>query len=103
MGNKKQVMEQNSIKINGRRTRNFICLVDAYRRSDMRRNTAGRYRVGAKNEKQARKMLQNFIGFGSITIICEDNSDKISDLVPFNKCVKEIFDPETGRFTHIEE
>ena len=64
----------------------------------MRRNTAGRYRVGAKNAKQARKLLQKVIGFGSITIACEDNSNELSNPVPCGTCVQEIFNCETNRF-----
>ncbi len=43
-----------------------IVLVDAYRRPSRRRNTAGRYRVGAKTEKEAEQLVQKAIGFGSV-------------------------------------
>ncbi len=43
-----------------------IVLVDAYRRPSRRRNTAGRYRVGAKTEKEAEELVRKTIGFGSV-------------------------------------
>ena len=43
-----------------------IVLVDAYRRPDRQRNTAGRYRVGAKTEKEAEELVRKAIGFGSV-------------------------------------
>ena len=89
------------VMINNRRTRNFICLVDQHRRPSRQRSTEGRYRVGAKNEKQARKLPQKAIGFGSIVVYYQDNTDKVSDLVPLGQCMKERFDPETGRFDHV--
>lgn len=44
----------------------YIVLVDAHRSPDKKRNTAGRYRVGAKTEKEAETLLQKAIGFGSV-------------------------------------
>lgn len=52
--------------------KNYICLVDHYRRPSRQRNTQGRYRVGAKNPKQAKELLQKAIGFGSIQVYYED-------------------------------
>ena len=46
----------------------YVCLVDVYRRPERQRNTHGRYYVGAKNEKEAKKLLQEAIGFGSIQV-----------------------------------
>lgn len=46
--------------------RQAIVLVDSHRRMERRRNTAGRYRVGAKSEKEAEKFVQEAIGFGSV-------------------------------------
>lgn len=54
--------------------KNYICLVDYYRHSSMYRNTRGRYRVGAKNPKQAKKLLQNAIGFGHVQVYYEDKN-----------------------------
>lgn len=86
------------VTVGGRSTRNYICLVDAYRRPSMRRNTAGRYRVGAKNPVQARRLLQKTIGFGSVTVLCEDNTGTLSDPVPFGTCMKETIDETARRF-----
>lgn len=60
---------------------NYILLVDNYRRPERRRNTAGRYRVGAKSEKEAVKLLRDKIGFGSIQVYykCNDNDIKIAN------------------------
>ena len=91
---------QNPIEINGRRTRNFICLVDSYRRASRQRATMGRYRVGAKNAKQARALLQKAIGFGSVMVYYEDSSSKLSDPVAFGECMLETFNPDTNRFDH---
>ena len=43
-----------------KRSKNYICIVDGYRRPGRRRNTAGRYRVGAKTAAEAKKLLQQF-------------------------------------------
>lgn len=47
----------------------YICVVDGYRRPTRKRNTAGRYRVGAKNEKEAVRILQKQIKFGSVRVL----------------------------------
>lgn len=57
-----------------RPTKQYICLVDSYRRPSRKRNTAGRYQVGARDEKEARKFLKDRIGFGSIVVLCIDES-----------------------------
>lgn len=88
-----------AVILNGRRTRNFICLVDTYRRPSRTRNTAGRYRVGAKNADQARKLLQKAIGFGSVLVYYEDNTTEGSPLVPCGECRREQWDPATRKFT----
>lgn len=54
--------------------KNYIVLVDSYRRSSRCRNTKGRYRVGAKNAKEARKLVQQAIGFGSAIVYYEDEN-----------------------------
>ena len=90
-----------AVKIRGRRTRNFICLVDHYRRPSRQRNTAGRYRVGAKNPEHARKLLQSAIGFGSVQVCYEDNTTNLSDMLPVGECRKETWDPGSRRFVHV--
>ena len=47
---------------------NYILLVDSHRRPSRMRNTAGRYRVGAKTEKEAISLLREKIKFGSIQV-----------------------------------
>lgn len=64
----------------------FIAHVDSHRRPSRCHNTKGSYLIGAKNEKQARKLLQAKIGFGSIYIY--GISDEIS--VPYKTVVKKI-------------
>ena len=44
----------------------YVCLVDNYRRPSRQRNTKGRYLVCAKTEREAKEILQNKIGFGSV-------------------------------------
>lgn len=64
-----------------RPTKQYICLVDSYRRPSRKRNTAGRYQVGARDEKEARKFLKDRIGFGSIVVLCVDETpEKILQL-----------------------
>ena len=46
----------------------YVCLVDNYRRPSRQRNTMGRYLVCAKTEREAKEILQNKIGFGSVQI-----------------------------------
>lgn len=69
---------------------NYILLVDAYRRPSRRRNTAGRYRVGAKTEKEAVELLREKIKFGSIQVYyrCRDDEDT-KKKVGYKKVVRE--------------
>lgn len=67
---------------------NYIFLVDGHRPITMYRydgqglthivprQTAGRYRVGAKSLKEARKILHEAIKFGSVTFLREDNDKR---------------------------
>lgn len=56
--------------------KNFILLVDSHRRPSRQRNTAGRYRVGAKSAKEAIKLLRAKIGFGSIVVYYEVDNNR---------------------------
>lgn len=57
--------------------KNYIVLVDNHRRPQRQRNTAGRYRVGAKTPKEAEKLLREKIGFVAIQVYYEcDPNDK---------------------------
>lgn len=69
--------------------KNYIVLVDSYRRSSRCRNTKGRYRVGAKNPKEARKLVQKAIGFGSVLVYYEDKNL----LAKYREVFKEEYNP----------
>lgn len=56
---------------------NYILLVDTHRRPSRCRNTWGRYRVGAKTPKEARRMLQQAIGFGSVHVYYESKENLV--------------------------
>lgn len=86
------------ITVNGKRINNYICLVDSYRRPSRKRNTAGRYRVGAKSETEAKRLLQAAIGFGSVMVYMVENEGLYSDVVPYKTCVKETYNMSTDRY-----
>ncbi len=67
-----------------------IVLVDTHRRPSRMRNTAGRYRVGAKTEKEAVALVREAIGFGSVQFYYWDDVNE-DGVVPYKKVVKEIF------------
>lgn len=58
--------------------KNYIAFVDLHRRPFRRRSTRGRYRVGAKNPKQARAMVQAAIGFGSVVILKKEDQQMLA-------------------------
>ncbi len=71
--------------------KNYILLVDHHRRPSRQRNTAGRYRVGAKSPDEAVELLRKKIGFGSIVVYYECTpSDKLN--VAYKTVVREFFD-----------
>lgn len=55
--------------------KNYILVVDGRRRVERRRNTCGRYRVGARTQKEAISLLRNKIKFGSIQFLYECDAD----------------------------
>lgn len=70
---------------------NYILLVDYHRPVRLRRrSTEGRYRVAAKDEKEAIKLLREKIGIGSIQVYyrCDINDPKN---VAYKTVVKEEF------------
>ena len=67
-----------------------IVVVDAYRRPSRRRNTAGRYRVGAKTEKEAISLVRAVIGFGSVEFLYWERPDSNNKKVGYKEVVKEI-------------
>ena len=72
--------------------RQAIVLVDAYRRPSRRRNTAGRYRVGAKTEKEAEELVKAAIGFGSVKFYYWEREGSTHQKVKYKEVVKEIPD-----------
>lgn len=54
-----------------------------------RRNTAGRYRVAAKTEKEAIELLREKIGFGSIQVYYEDKNSNY--ILPYKEVKQEYF------------
>jgi len=78
--------------------KNYILLVDYYRRPSRSRNTAGRYRVCAKTPKEAVEFLREAIGFGSIQVYYECKADDKLN-VPYKTVVKEVLDG--NKFIHI--
>jgi hypothetical protein len=69
-------------------THNYILLVDNHRRPSRQRNTAGRYRVCAKDEKQAAELLREKIGFGAIHVYYQCRDDDKNNL-PYKSVMKE--------------
>lgn len=67
-----------------------IVLVDAYRRPGRRRNTAGRYRVGAKTEKEAEELVRATVGFGSVKFYYWENEDGRHPKVKYKEVIKEV-------------
>ena len=61
-----------------REIRNFIFVVDGHRRQELMRSTAGRYRVGAKDAKEAERFLREKIRFGSPCLLCEDTNGSMT-------------------------
>lgn len=95
---KNAAASQDAAMFQGRRTRNFICVVDAYRRPSRCRSTKGVYRVGARDEKSAKKLLQSVIGFGSIRVDRQDNTTERSPLAPMGDVHRERYNVGTGKF-----
>lgn len=58
-------------------SRNFIFLVDQSRPAYAPpRSTRGRYRVGARNRKEAEEYLHEAIKIGAVTFCCEDMENR---------------------------
>lgn len=86
---------------------NYICLVDYHRRPSRCRNTAGRYRVGAKTPKEAIKLLREKIGFGSIQCYyqCDISKENPKRIIGYKEVVKEVtYTDENGKmcFKYVE-
>lgn len=75
--------------------KNYILLVDSNRRPSRKRNTSGRYRVGAKDPDEAVKLLREKIGFGSIRVYYEvipGKHDYDGPAVPYKTVVQQVSD-----------
>lgn len=75
--------------------KNYILVVDSYRRPSRKRNTAGRYRVGAKDPDEAVKLLRDKIGFGSIRVYYEvipGKHDYDGPAVGYKEVVQQVAD-----------
>ena len=80
-----------------------IVLVDAYRRTSRQRNTAGCYRVGAKTEKEAEKLVRAAIGFGSVKFYYWEREDSTHPKVEYKEVVKEILSSQLADTTYSYE
>ena len=69
--------------------KNYICLVDYYKPLYLQRRTRGRYRVGAKNEKEAKQFVQKAIGFGSVMVYYQASEL----LVDYKEVFREKYNP----------
>lgn len=75
--------------------KNYILLVDSYRRPSRRRNTAGRYRVGAKTPEEAVRLLRAVIGFGSIRVhyeVVPGKHDHDGPEIGYKEVVQQVVD-----------
>ncbi len=74
----------------------YVCVVDYGKPVNSRHNTAGRYYVGAKDSKEASKILKQIIKLGSIQII-DKNQDGITCAY---KQIKQTikYDPKTKKY-----
>lgn len=80
--------------------KNYILLVDSHRRPSRQRNTAGRYRVGAKSADEAVNLLRDAIGFGSILVYYEvipGVHDYDGPMVGYKTVVQQIPNDHVGR------
>lgn len=79
--------------------KNYILLVDNHRSPARQRNTAGRYRVGAKTPDEAVKLLREKIGFGAIQVYYEcPANEKLT--IGYKEVKQEMFDG--ARVYHVE-
>lgn len=69
-----------------------IVLVDTYRRPSRKRNTAGRYIVSAKSEKEAVELVQKAIGFGSVQFYYWEQNDSYK-FINYKEVKKMLYNP----------
>lgn len=82
-----------------KKIKQYVCLVDNYRRPSRQRNTAGRYRVAAKTKDEAASLLRTAIGFGSVQVYYEDTNP--AHVLPYKNMVKESFTVQNGKHVSI--
>lgn len=88
----------------GKPVKNYVLLVDSHKKPEQKRNTAGRYRVGAKSPDEAVKLLRETIGFGSIHVYYEvipGVHGREDHMVGYKTVVQEVFDPSLPGFRHV--
>lgn len=78
-----------------KRWKNFIVLVDAASPPQFRHKSAGRYRVGARTEKEAKQLVQNAVKFGSVNVYYEDKNLSAN----YGDVFREIYDDITKQYT----
>lgn len=75
-----------------------IVLVDVHRRPERRRNTAGRYIVSAKSEKEAVELVQKAVGFGSVQFYYWQRDDSFNFL-KYKEIKRMEYDGETNKWS----
>ena len=73
-----------------------IVLVDVHGPRDRLHSTCGRYRVGAKTEKEAVQFVRDAVGFGSVEFYYWEAEDAPTKKVAYKQVVKEVYDKELG-------
>lgn len=69
-----------------RPVKQYVCIVDGFRRPSRQRNTKGRYRVAARDQKSAKRILSQAIKFGSVQVLYEDTNPKPEKILPLGQC-----------------
>lgn len=77
--------------------RQYIILVDDGKPPHLRHSTAGRYRVGAKTEKEAVKLVRKAIGFGSVKLFYVEDEEHYATCFPKYTCKYKEIVKETKR------
>ena len=65
-------------------------MIGVYRRPSRRKNTIGRYKVGAKTEKEAEELVRAAIGFGFVKFYYWERKDSPCSKVKYREVVKEV-------------
>lgn len=78
----------------------YVASVDSHRKNGLvccpanerlyQRQSRGRYRVAAKSEKEAKKLVQQAIKFGSVSIVYEDGTP--GQALPYKSVKRELPD-----------